>query len=114
MTFNRECLSIFGSYLESEAEKTMSDHMSLHDNSTNSVELPFVVADTDGAMVYIIIVILWYSMGIVFLLGMDILPRSVENEDLERRRERSMIRNSRNRTNTKEILGTNNLTFILR
>lgn len=46
----------------------------IDDNSTDIVKLPSIVADTDRAIVYIII---------VFLLEMDILPHSVENGDLE-------------------------------
>ncbi len=77
----------------------------LSDNTTTTVDLSLINYDTNGAMIYIIIVLLWYSIGIVFLLGMDILARSEEIEDSIRHQARFRIRNLRDHTNTKEILG---------
>ncbi len=77
----------------------------LSDNTTTTVDLFLINYDTNGVMIYIIIVLLWYSIGIVFLLGMDMLTRSEEIEDSIRRQARFRIRNLRDHTNTKEILG---------
>ena len=61
--------------------------------------------DHTGAMVYIIIVLLWYSVGIIFMLGMQMRARSEAIEESARRRTKLLIRNLRDHTNTKEILG---------
>jgi hypothetical protein len=61
--------------------------------------------DNTGAMIYIIIVLLWYSIGIIFMLGMQMRARSETIEDSARRRTKLLIRNLRNHSNTKEILG---------
>jgi hypothetical protein len=83
----------------------MMKNSTLSDNTTTTVDLSLINYDTNGAMIYIIIVLLWYSIGIVFLLGMDILARSEEIEDSIRHQARFRIRNLRDHTNTKEILG---------
>ncbi|CAF5113472.1 unnamed protein product [Rotaria magnacalcarata] len=61
--------------------------------------------DNTGAMIYIIIVLLWYSIGIIFMLGMQMKARSEIIEEAARRRTKRLIRNLRDQTNTKEILG---------
>jgi len=61
--------------------------------------------DNIGAMIYIIIVLLWYSIGIIFMLGMQMRARSETIEESARRRTKLLIRNLRNHSNTKEILG---------
>jgi len=61
--------------------------------------------DNTGAMIYIIIVLLWYSIGIIFMLGMQMRARSETIEESARRRTKLLIRNLRNHSNTKEILG---------
>jgi hypothetical protein len=75
------------------------------DNTTLIVDLPLTDDDTNGAIILIIVVLLWYSVGIVFLLGMQTLARTDEIEDSVRRRTRFLIRNLRDQTNTKQILG---------
>ncbi|CAF2523291.1 unnamed protein product [Rotaria sp. Silwood2] len=60
--------------------------------------------DDTGAMIYIIIVLLWYSVGIIFMLGMQMKARSEIIEESARRRTKLLIRNLRDHTNTKEIL----------
>lgn len=60
--------------------------------------------DHTGAMVYIIIVLLWYSIGIIFMLGMQMRARSETIEASARHRTKLLIRNLRDHTNTKEIL----------
>lgn len=76
----------------------------LKDNNTATNEFSSINYDTHGAMIYIIVVLLWYSIGIIFLLGMDTLSHSEEIEDLTRHRTRFHIKNLRDHTNTKEIL----------
>ncbi len=83
----------------------MTKYSIMKGNTTNNTELSLINYDTNGAMIYMIIVIFWYSIGVVFLLRMDMLARSVEIEDSTRRRARFIIRNLRDHTNTKEILG---------
>jgi len=83
----------------------MIENSTLKDNTTAIMDLSLTNYDTNGAMIYIIIVLVWYSIGIGFLLGMDMLARSEEIEDSARRRTRFHIRNLRDHTNTKEILG---------
>jgi len=61
--------------------------------------------DINGAVIYIIIVLLWYSFSIVFVLRMQMSSHSEEVEDSLRRRTRSLIRNLRDHYNKKEILG---------
>ncbi|CAF1113993.1 unnamed protein product [Adineta ricciae] len=60
--------------------------------------------DYTGAMVYIVVVLFWYSVGIVFMLGMQMRARSEIIEETARRRTKLLIRNLRDQTNTKEIL----------
>ncbi|CAF4142854.1 unnamed protein product [Rotaria sordida] len=60
--------------------------------------------DYSGAMTYIIVVLLWYSVGIIFMLGMQMKARSEIIEESARRRTKLVIRNLRDHTNTKEIL----------
>jgi hypothetical protein len=71
----------------------------------NSTRLSSINYDTNGAMIYMIMVILWYSIGMVFLLGMDTLSRSEDIEDFTRRRAKYIIGNLRDHTNAQEILG---------
>jgi hypothetical protein len=83
----------------------MSTNSTLKDNITILLEVPLSDYDTNGAMIYIMVVLFWYSIGIVFILGMQIGTRSEEIEDSRRGRERVSIRNLRDNNNTREILG---------
>ena len=83
----------------------MSINSILKDNITIVPEVPLSDYDTNGAMIYIMVVLFWYSIGIVFILGMQISTRSDEIEDSTKRRERVSIRNLRDDNNTREILG---------
>jgi hypothetical protein len=76
-------------------------------NSTSTTTNDATVSNYDhtGAMVYIITVLLWYSVGIIFMLGMQMRARSEAIEESARRRTKLLIRNLRDHTNTKEILG---------
>lgn len=77
----------------------------LKGNTTALLTASMANYDVDGAIIYIFVVISWYSFGVALMLGLQILTRSTELEDLARRRTRFYIRNLRNPTNTKEILG---------
>jgi transposase len=79
--------------------------MSLNSTTTSVKEKELNNYDDTGAMIYIIIVLLWYSIGIIFMLGMQMRARSETIEDSARRRTKLLIRNFRDQTNTKEILG---------
>lgn len=61
--------------------------------------------DDTGAMIYIVIVLLWYSVGIIFMLGMQMRARSELIEESARRRTKLLIQNLRSHSHTKEILG---------
>lgn len=74
-------------------------------NTTTNLHLSLIDSETHGAMIYIIVVIFWYSIGLVFLLSMEILGHTEVIEDSARRRTRNLIRNLRDHTITKEILG---------
>jgi hypothetical protein len=83
----------------------MIKNSTLNNNITTIVEISITDYDINGAMIYIIIVLLWYSFSIVFLLRMQMSSHSEEVEDSLRRRTRSLIRNLRDHYNKKEILG---------
>lgn len=74
------------------------------ETTTTSIPTPNTYDDT-GAMIYIVIVLLWYSIGIIFMLGMQMRARSELIEESARRRTKLLIRNLRDHSNTKEILG---------
>lgn len=77
-----------------------------HDFDTMSTnETTTTGYDDNGAMVYIISVLLWYSTGIIFMLAMQMKARSELVEEATRRRTKFLIRNMRDQTHTKEILG---------
>lgn len=61
--------------------------------------------DHTGAMIYIVSVLLCYSVGIIFMLAMQMRARSETIEEHARRRTKLVIRNLRDQTHTKEILG---------
>ncbi len=61
--------------------------------------------DSFGAAVFIIVVLSWYSIGIVCTLGMQIRARAETIEDCARRRGKLFIQNLRDQTQTKQILG---------
>lgn len=81
--------------------------MAMIPNSTAAVTIETPVSNYDhtGAMVYIISVLLCYSIGIILMLAMQMRTRSETIEESARRRTKLLIRNLRDQTNTKEILG---------
>lgn len=80
-------------------------------NSSNVIPTKFhrVVADqaydSTGAIIYIIFVLVWYSMGIVCMLAMQIEARDETIEDCARRRARLLLETLGKQTHTKQILG---------
>ncbi|CAF2556809.1 unnamed protein product [Rotaria sp. Silwood2] len=82
----------------------MIKNSTLKFNITTIVEKSLTNYETTGAIIYIIVVLLWYSVGIVFMLGIQMSTRSEENEDSVRRRTRTFIRNINDHNNKKEIL----------
>lgn len=61
--------------------------------------------DSTGAILFIIAVLFWYSLGIVCMLGMQITARDETIEDCARRRAKLLIETLRDQTHTKQILG---------
>jgi hypothetical protein len=64
-----------------------------------------IVYDSTGAILFIIVVLFWYSMGIVCMLGMQIKARDETVEDCARHRAKLLIETLRDQTHTKQILG---------
>jgi hypothetical protein len=61
--------------------------------------------DSAGAALFMMVVLLWYSLSIFCMLGMQIRARSQTIEDCARRRTKFFIQTLRDQTQTKEILG---------
>ncbi|UJR36824.1 hypothetical protein I4U23_029537 [Adineta vaga] len=60
--------------------------------------------DSPGAALFLIVVILWYALGIVCMLGMQIRARADTIEDCTRRRTKLFLQTLRDQTQTKQIL----------
>lgn len=58
-----------------------------------------------GAALFLIVVILWYAVGIVFMLAMQIRGRADTIEDCTSRRTKLFLQTLRDQTQTKQILG---------
>jgi hypothetical protein len=71
-------------------------------NSTIPFDIHY---DSTGAILFIIVVLFWYSLGIVCLLGMQIKGRDETVEDYARYQAKLLIENLRDQTHTKQILG---------
>ena len=65
--------------------------------------------DSVGAAIFIVVVLVWYSMGLVCTLGIQIRARAETIEDNARRRAKLFIRTLPDQTETKEILGMEHL-----
>lgn len=61
--------------------------------------------DSAGAAIFIIVVLLWFSLGIVCMLGVQIRARAETLEDCARRRAKLFIITLRDQTQKKQILG---------
>lgn len=71
----------------------------------NSTAVGTNTYDTNGAIMYIITVLVWYSVGIILMLVMQMTSHSHEIEDSAKRRARFLIQNANDHYKTKEILG---------
>lgn len=80
----------------------------LKHNISTTLGTSLTNSETNGAIIYIIVVLLWYSAGIVFMLGMQLSAHAGDIEYSTRRRTRFLIRNLKDQNNTKEILGIHN------
>ncbi|CAF2974059.1 unnamed protein product [Rotaria sp. Silwood2] len=67
-------------------------------------DLTSIDYDPIGAAYFIIIVLLWYSISVIFMLGMRIRTRSEIIEDCVQRRVKLFIKTLRDQTQTKQIL----------
>jgi len=80
--------------------------LSLQQNTTLELSNSY---DSVGAIIFIVVVLLWYSSGIVFLW---VMQRSTTNEDIEdsiRDSREALTKNFREKTNNKKILGKKNI-----
>jgi hypothetical protein len=74
-------------------------------NNTTSVNQPAAIDnDTMGAVIFIIVVLLWYSSSIVFLLGMQIGTSAERTEDSAENPVKLSVQGLRDQSHTKEIL----------
>lgn len=68
-------------------------------------ELPSGIYDPLGAALFIVIVLLWYSMCLACMLGTQIRARSETIDDCVRRRAKLFIETLQDQTERKQILG---------
>ena len=108
----KTCLILYSTLVHSTNRRTAMNgtvdlyHKTLTDQSTSSSELLFADYDSAGAILFIIVVLLWYSMGVVCMLGMQIKAHNETVEDCARRRAKLLIETLRDQTHTKQILGS--------
>ena len=83
-----------------------------HRHPIESVEVPTAINelapvhyDSAGAAVFIVVVLFWYAMVIICLLGVEIPGRADTIEDCTRRRTKLFLQTLRDQTQTKQILG---------
>lgn len=74
----------------------------------------FIYDETNGAIMYIITVIICYSMGMALMLGMQTLSNSEDSEDAIKRRTKFIMRNINDHDKTKAILGKTILKYFTR
>jgi len=81
------------------------DQLFQMNNNTRRLNQTEIASNEDviGAMIYTIVVLLWYWLSIVFLLGMEANKSSGDTIDDPERR--LFTRSFREKTNTKKILG---------
>ncbi|CAF1094107.1 unnamed protein product [Adineta ricciae] len=73
-----------------------SSHISAHKND--------IAYDSTGEILFIIAVLIWYSLGMVCMLGMQIKARDETVEDCARRRAKALLETLHDQTHTKQIL----------
>ncbi|CAF4565590.1 unnamed protein product [Rotaria socialis] len=69
-----------------------------------SVNRTLVTNDLNGAIIFIIVVLVWYSSSIVFLLGMQMKTSKETSDELTNRSTKLFEHSFRDLTNNKEIL----------
>ena len=62
--------------------------------------------DSVGAIVFIVVVLLWYSLSFVFLLGIQMIKSTETVEESVRYSRKLFTHSFRERSNNKKILGT--------
>jgi hypothetical protein len=72
---------------------------------TAITEIASIHYDSAGAALFMIVVLSWYSLGIVCMLGMQIRARAEIIEACAIRRAKLFIETLRDQTQTKQILG---------
>ena len=72
---------------------------------TAIMDISRVPYDAVGAAVFIVVVLLWFSLGFVCMLGVQIRARADTIEDFAQRRARLFITTLRDQTQKKQILG---------
>ena len=68
-------------------------------------EIDLTHYDSMGAVFFIVIVLLWFSISIVCMLGIRIPARSETIDDCARRRAKFFLQTLHDQTETKQILG---------
>ncbi|CAF3552033.1 unnamed protein product [Rotaria sp. Silwood1] len=98
MTINNSTISIFQRHYHNQIE-SINEPTAL--NNLVSIDYNY---DPSGAAYFMIIVLLWYSISVVFMLGMKIRTRTEIIEDCIHRRVKLFIKTLRDQTQTKQIL----------
>jgi len=73
-------------------------------NNTTSILNQYTTGDSDGAITFIICVLLWYSSSFVFLLGMQMRTSNEIAEDSPKRPSKLFVQALRVQSNNEEIL----------
>ncbi|CAF0779659.1 unnamed protein product [Rotaria sordida] len=96
MTINNSTITTFQHYYYNQIE-------SINESTVINV-LTSIDYDPIGAAYFMIIVLLWYSISVVGMLGMQIRTRTEIIEDCIQRRVKLFIKTLRDQTQTKQIL----------
>ncbi|CAF1108953.1 unnamed protein product [Adineta ricciae] len=83
---------------------TMYHHYESVDDPTAVSEIELRDYDSSGATLFLIVVIFWYALSIVCMLGMQIRGRAGTIEDCTTRRAKLFLQTLRVQTQTKQIL----------
>lgn len=82
-----------------------------HYHSIDSVNSPIAISpvpyDAVGAAVFLVVVLLWFSLGFVCMLGVQIRAQAETIEDYAQRRAKLFLTTLRDQTQKKQILGMN-------
>lgn len=61
--------------------------------------------DSNGAILYVILVLGWYSLGIILILVLQMFTHEKDFDDFDEQRTKLLTRDIRNHQNITEILG---------